>query len=162
MTQVVIAGAVRTPIGSLNGSLSSVPAHYLGEVAIVEALKRAKLDPGEGPEATMAQILTHHAGHNPPRPPPLHPLGGSPPARLPAPPQRAMCPRPDHPPWARQQPQINVPRRRTVGKVAAELRLAQHGCTKFWEPPRRRSNRLSQRLSPDRQAPTQGERRRAF
>ena len=67
MTQVVIAGAVRTPIGSLNGSLSSVPAHYLGEVAIVEALKRAKVDPGEVSEVIMGQILTAGAGQNPAR-----------------------------------------------------------------------------------------------
>ncbi|MBT7488205.1 MAG: acetyl-CoA C-acetyltransferase, partial [Rhodospirillales bacterium] len=64
MTQVVIAGAVRTPIGSLNGSLSSVPAHYLGEIAIVEALKRAKVDPSEVSEVIMGQILTAGAGQN--------------------------------------------------------------------------------------------------
>jgi hypothetical protein len=97
-----------------------------------------------------------------PRPTALQQLRLSQLLRLLDPPQREMCHRCDQPPWARQQPQIKVPRRLTVGKVAAELRLAQHGCTKFWEPPRRRSNRLSQRLSPDRQAPTQGERRRAF
>ncbi|MBT5035972.1 MAG: acetyl-CoA C-acetyltransferase [Rhodospirillaceae bacterium] len=67
MTQVVIAGAVRTPIGSLNGSLSSVPAHYLGEIAIVEALKRAKVDPSEVSEVIMGQILTAGAGQNPAR-----------------------------------------------------------------------------------------------
>jgi acetyl-CoA C-acetyltransferase len=67
MTQVVIAGAVRTPIGSLNGSLSSVPAHYLGETAIVEALKRAKVDPSEVSEVIMGQILTAGAGQNPAR-----------------------------------------------------------------------------------------------
>jgi acetyl-CoA C-acetyltransferase len=67
MTQVVIVGAVRTPIGSLNGSLSTVPAHYLGEVAIVEALKRAKVEPGEVSEVIMGQILTAGAGQNPAR-----------------------------------------------------------------------------------------------
>ena len=40
MTHVVIAGAARTPVGSFNGSLSSVPAHTLGEVAIVAELMR--------------------------------------------------------------------------------------------------------------------------
>jgi len=67
MTQVVIVGAVRTPIGSLNGSLRSVPAHYLGEVAIVEALKRAKVEPGEVSEVILGQILTAGAGQNPAR-----------------------------------------------------------------------------------------------
>jgi acetyl-CoA C-acetyltransferase len=67
MTHVVIAGAVRTPIGSLNGALSSVPAHYLGEVAILEALRRAKVEPDEVSEVIMGQILTAGAGQNPAR-----------------------------------------------------------------------------------------------
>ena len=37
MTEVVIASAARTPVGSFNGGLSSVPASYLGSVAIREA-----------------------------------------------------------------------------------------------------------------------------
>ena len=41
MTDVVIVGAARTPVGAFNGALSSVPASYLGQVAIAEALKRA-------------------------------------------------------------------------------------------------------------------------
>jgi acetyl-CoA C-acetyltransferase len=40
MSEIVIAGAARTPIGSFNGAFASVPAHYLGEVAIRSALKR--------------------------------------------------------------------------------------------------------------------------
>ncbi|MGQ9372183.1 thiolase family protein, partial [Azospirillum sp. A39] len=39
MTDIVIAAAARTPVGAFNGSLGSVPAHYLGEVAIREALR---------------------------------------------------------------------------------------------------------------------------
>ena len=35
---IVIAGAARTPVGAFNGGLSSVPAHYLGQVAIEAAL----------------------------------------------------------------------------------------------------------------------------
>jgi acetyl-CoA C-acetyltransferase len=38
MTEVVIAAAARTPVGSFNGALSGVPAHYLGTTAIVEAM----------------------------------------------------------------------------------------------------------------------------
>ena len=38
---IVIVSAARTPVGSFNGSLSSLPAHELGKVAIEAALKRA-------------------------------------------------------------------------------------------------------------------------
>jgi acetyl-CoA C-acetyltransferase len=39
MADIVIAAGARTPVGSFNGSLSSVPAAYLGEVAIREAIR---------------------------------------------------------------------------------------------------------------------------
>ena len=39
---IVIASAARTPVGSFNGSLSTLPAHELGKVAIQAALKRAR------------------------------------------------------------------------------------------------------------------------
>jgi acetyl-CoA C-acetyltransferase len=64
---VVIAGAARTPTGAFNGSLGSVPAHYLGEVAIREALKRAGVDPGEVSEVVLGQVLTAGTGQNPAR-----------------------------------------------------------------------------------------------
>ncbi|HEX9702407.1 MAG TPA: acetyl-CoA C-acetyltransferase [Rhodospirillales bacterium] len=67
MSDVVIAGAVRTPIGAFNGTLSSVPAHYLGQVAIVEAMKRAAVEPAEVDEVIMGQILAAAAGQNPAR-----------------------------------------------------------------------------------------------
>jgi acetyl-CoA C-acetyltransferase len=67
MTEVVIAGAVRTPIGAFSGGLSSVPAHYLGQVAIQDALARAKVEPGEVSEVIMGQILTAGEGQNPAR-----------------------------------------------------------------------------------------------
>ena len=67
MTEVVIAAAARTPIGAFNGSLSSVPAHYLGEVAIREALARAKTDAAEVTEVILGQILAAGAGQNPAR-----------------------------------------------------------------------------------------------
>ena len=35
---IVIASAARTPVGSFNGALSSVPAHELGKIAIMAAL----------------------------------------------------------------------------------------------------------------------------
>jgi acetyl-CoA C-acetyltransferase len=67
MTEVVIASAARTPIGAFNGSLSSVPAHYLGEVAIREALRRAGVEPGEVSEVVLGQVLTAGTGQNPAR-----------------------------------------------------------------------------------------------
>ncbi len=67
MTEVVIAGAARTPVGAFNGGLSSVPAHYLGQIAISEALKRANVEPGDVSETIMGQILATGAGQNPAR-----------------------------------------------------------------------------------------------
>ena len=65
--EIVIAGACRTAIGAFSGALSSVSAHYLGQVAIVEALKRAKVAPGEVSEVIMGQILSAGQGQNPAR-----------------------------------------------------------------------------------------------
>ena len=67
MTDVVIAGAARTPVGAFNGGLASVPASYLGTTAIKEAMSRAKVEPGEVDEAVLGQILTAGAGQNPAR-----------------------------------------------------------------------------------------------
>jgi acetyl-CoA C-acetyltransferase len=67
MTDVVIVGAARTPVGAFNGALSSVPASYLGQVAITEALKRARVDGKEVTEVILGQILTAGAGQNPAR-----------------------------------------------------------------------------------------------
>src|SRR3954465_4538716 len=67
MTEVVLASAARAPIGAFNGSLSSVPAHYLGEVAIREALNRAGVEPGEVSEVVLGQVLTAGTGQNPAR-----------------------------------------------------------------------------------------------
>ncbi len=64
MTDVVIVGAARTPIGAFSGALSSVPATYLGTTAITESLKRAKVEPGEVTEVILGQILTAGAGQN--------------------------------------------------------------------------------------------------
>ena len=67
MNDVVIAAAVRTPIGAFNGGLASVPAHYLGQIAIEEAMRRAAVEPGEVDEVVMGQILAAGAGQNPAR-----------------------------------------------------------------------------------------------
>ncbi len=67
MNDIVIAGAVRTPIGSFNGSLSSLAAHQLGQVVIAEALRRANVDTKEVTEVVLGQILTAGQGMNPAR-----------------------------------------------------------------------------------------------
>ncbi len=67
MSDIVIAGAARTPVGAFNGGLASLPAHKLGEVAIAEALRRAEVDPKEVSEVIMGQILQAGEGQNPAR-----------------------------------------------------------------------------------------------
>ena len=64
---VVIVSAARTPVGSFNGSLASVPAHTLGEVAIRAALDRAHVPPADVDEVIMGQVLTAGEGQNPAR-----------------------------------------------------------------------------------------------
>ena len=67
MTEIVIASAARTPVGSFNGSLSGFSAAVLGEIAIKEALKRAKVDAADVSEVLMGQVLTAAQGQNPAR-----------------------------------------------------------------------------------------------
>ena len=64
---VVIASAARTPTGSFNGGLSSLPASELGRVAISAALTRAGVAPEEVSEVILGQVLTAAAGQNPAR-----------------------------------------------------------------------------------------------
>ncbi|HXK54494.1 MAG TPA: beta-ketoacyl synthase N-terminal-like domain-containing protein, partial [Hyphomicrobiales bacterium] len=64
---VVIVSAVRTPVGSFNGALSSLPAHVLGGTAVREALARAKVEGAEVSEVILGQILTAGQGQNPAR-----------------------------------------------------------------------------------------------
>ena len=64
---IVIVAAARTPVGSFNGSLSSLPAHALGEVAIRAALERASVDPADVDEVIMGQVLPAGQGQNPAR-----------------------------------------------------------------------------------------------
>jgi acetyl-CoA C-acetyltransferase len=64
---IVIVGAVRTPVGAFNGAFASLPAHELGRVAIVEALRRAGVEGAKVSEVIMGQILTAGQGQNPAR-----------------------------------------------------------------------------------------------
>ena len=63
-TDVVIVSAARTPIGAFSGAFSTLPAHELGKIAIVEALKRAKVEAAEVSEVVLGHVLTAGAGQN--------------------------------------------------------------------------------------------------
>ena len=67
MTDVVIVSAARTPVGSFNGSLSSLPAHELGRIAIQAAVERAGIAVGDVDEVIMGQVLQAGAGQGPAR-----------------------------------------------------------------------------------------------
>lgn len=67
MKEVVIVSAVRTPIGSFLGSLSSVPAPQLGAVAIRAALEKISLEPSRVEEVLMGHVVQAGAGQAPAR-----------------------------------------------------------------------------------------------
>jgi len=67
MKEVYIVSAVRTPIGSFNGALSSVSATKLGAAAIKGALDKIKLSPGEVQQAYMGCVLQGNLGQAPAR-----------------------------------------------------------------------------------------------
>lgn len=67
MSNIVIASAARTPVGSFNGAISSLSAAELGTMAIRAALDRAGLDAEVVSEVIMGQILTAGTGQNPAR-----------------------------------------------------------------------------------------------
>jgi acetyl-CoA C-acetyltransferase len=70
--EIVIASAARTPVGSFNGALASVPASALGTIAIKAALERAGVAPAEVDEVILGQILTAAQGQNPARQAAIH------------------------------------------------------------------------------------------
>jgi acetyl-CoA C-acetyltransferase len=67
MTDIVIVSAVRTPVGSFNGALSSLPAHELGRIAIKAAIERAGIPAADVEEVIMGQVLQAGAGQGPAR-----------------------------------------------------------------------------------------------
>jgi acetyl-CoA C-acetyltransferase len=67
MTDVVIVSAARTPVGSFNGALSSLPAHALGKIAIEAAVERAGLKAADVDEVILGQVLQAGAGQGPAR-----------------------------------------------------------------------------------------------
>lgn len=62
--EVVIVGAMRTPIGTMNGTLKDIPAHRLANAAIGGALRQAGLTPSEVEEVILGQVLQAGAGQN--------------------------------------------------------------------------------------------------
>lgn len=67
MTNVVIASAARTPVGSFLGSFATVAAHDLGAAVLSEVVARAGIDKGEVSETILGQVLTAGQGQNPAR-----------------------------------------------------------------------------------------------
>lgn len=64
MREVVIVSAVRTPIGSLGGSLKDVSSVELGTVAAKEAIKRANINPKIIDEVLIGNVLSAGLGQN--------------------------------------------------------------------------------------------------
>jgi acetyl-CoA C-acetyltransferase len=65
MRKAVIVSAVRTPLGSFNGTLSSVGATKLGAIVIEEAIRRAGIEKSAVNEVIMGQVLPCGYGQNP-------------------------------------------------------------------------------------------------
>ena len=67
MTDIVIVSAARTPVGSFNGALASLPAHELGRIAILAAIERAGITAADVDEVVLGQVLQAGAGQGPAR-----------------------------------------------------------------------------------------------
>lgn len=67
MTNVVIASAARTAVGSFGGAFGATPAHDLGSAVLEAVVERAGVDKSEVSETILGQILTAAQGQNPAR-----------------------------------------------------------------------------------------------
>ena len=67
MTNVVIASAARTAVGSFSGSFANTPAHDLGAAVLEELVARAGVAKEEVSETILGQVLTAAQGQNPAR-----------------------------------------------------------------------------------------------
>jgi acetyl-CoA C-acetyltransferase len=67
MTDIFIAAAKRTPIGSFQGQFSEVPADELGAAAIAAAVEQAGIDPAEVKDVIMGCVLPAGVGQAPAR-----------------------------------------------------------------------------------------------
>ncbi len=64
---IVIVSAARTPVGSFNGALGSLPGHELGRIAIQAAAERAGVSLDDINEVILGQVLQANAGQGPAR-----------------------------------------------------------------------------------------------
>ncbi|MCF3593362.1 acetyl-CoA C-acetyltransferase [Rhodobacteraceae bacterium LMO-12] len=67
MTNVVIASAARTAVGSFTGAFANTPAHDLGAAVLQELVARAGIEKGEVSETILGQVLSAGQGQNPAR-----------------------------------------------------------------------------------------------
>ncbi len=67
MTNVVIASAARTAVGSFNGSFANTPAHDLGATMLEALVERAGVEKSDVSETILGQVLTAGQGQNPAR-----------------------------------------------------------------------------------------------
>jgi acetyl-CoA C-acetyltransferase len=67
MTNVVIASAARTAVGSFGGVFANTPAHDLGAAVLEAVVSRAGIDKSEVSETILGQVLTAGQGQNPAR-----------------------------------------------------------------------------------------------
>jgi len=67
MTNVVIASAARTAVGSFGGAFANTPAHDLGASILEAVVERAGIDKTEVSETILGQVLTAAQGQNPAR-----------------------------------------------------------------------------------------------
>jgi len=67
VTNIVIASAARTPVGSFSGAFANTPATDLGVVAVKAALERAGVAAADVSETILGQVLTAGVGQNPAR-----------------------------------------------------------------------------------------------
>ena len=67
MTDIVIASAARTAVGSFGGSFANIPAHDLGSTVLSALVKRAGIQKEEVSETILGQVLPSGQGQNPAR-----------------------------------------------------------------------------------------------
>lgn len=72
MQKVYIVSAVRTPLGSFGGGLSTIPATQLGAAAVKVAVEKAGISPSSVQEIFMGQVVQANAGQAPARQVALH------------------------------------------------------------------------------------------
>ncbi|HSO66686.1 MAG TPA: acetyl-CoA C-acyltransferase, partial [Desulfatirhabdiaceae bacterium] len=67
LSDIVVIGAVRTPMGRFGGTIKDIPSYELGAVAIREAIRRAGIQPGDVSEVIYGSCRQAGNGPNPSR-----------------------------------------------------------------------------------------------